>query len=188
MLLISGSKHPLGDATTVVSIFTDTWMASHSPQSMFTAFGLTANRLAMVLPDVLTLERISEHYFAVFFQTILSVALHLEAAHPHPYSRRRSHTSIPPHLSTTTTTAQTSLSNWAPPPPPPPLPYHIPPPCGCGCAPGWQERRSQPYHSPRAVRGQVITPSYPQEAANCRCSSNCAPCHRCRTRMRIRMQ
>ena len=83
MLLIPGSKHPLGDATTIVSIFTDTWIASHSPQSTFTAFGLTANRLAVVLPDALTPERISERYFAVFFfQTILSVALHLEAARP----------------------------------------------------------------------------------------------------------
>ena len=84
MLLIPGSKRPLDDATTIVSIFTNTWMATYSPQSTFCAFvRSTSNPPAVVLPDALTSDEISERYFGVFFfQAILFVALHLNAARP----------------------------------------------------------------------------------------------------------
>jgi len=66
--------HSLGDATAIVSIFTNTWMASHSPLLTF---------VAAIPNDALTPERISESYFTLFFfQVIFFVALHLDVAHP----------------------------------------------------------------------------------------------------------
>jgi hypothetical protein len=83
VVLIPGSKRPLGDATTIVSIFTNTWMATDSPQSTFCAFvQSTSSPLAVVLPHALTFDEISERYFGVFFQAIVFVALHLNAARP----------------------------------------------------------------------------------------------------------
>jgi len=54
-------------------------MATYSPQSTFCAFvRSTSNPSAVVFPDALTFDDISERYFGVFFsQAILSVALHL---------------------------------------------------------------------------------------------------------------
>ena len=59
-------------------------MATDFPQSTFCAFvRSTSNPPAVVLPDALTFDDISERYFGVFFfQAILSVALHLNAARP----------------------------------------------------------------------------------------------------------
>ena len=77
----------LGDAATVVSIFTNTCpMAIRSPQSTFTAFAsISRNNPATVPWDARTPERISECYFSVFFlQTILLAKLHLDAACPGP--------------------------------------------------------------------------------------------------------
>ncbi len=59
-------------------------MATYSPQSTFCVFvRSTSSPLAVVLPDALTFDEISERYFGVFFfQAILFVALHLNAARP----------------------------------------------------------------------------------------------------------
>ena len=59
-------------------------MATYSPQSTFCAFvRSTSSPSAVVLPDALTFDDISERYFGVFFsQAILSVALHLNAGTP----------------------------------------------------------------------------------------------------------
>jgi hypothetical protein len=71
MVLIPGSKCPLDDGTTIVSIFTNTWVGTDSPQSTFGAFvQSTSSPLAVVLPDALTFDDISERYFGVFSQAI----------------------------------------------------------------------------------------------------------------------
>ena len=69
-------KHP-GDATTIVSIFTD------ASDSNPIAFGSAVKEPPAALLDApLTLESISERYFDTFlFQAVLCVSLHLNAAH-----------------------------------------------------------------------------------------------------------
>ena len=75
-------KHPLGDATTIVSIFTDNCEESIICQeSDYSAFEATGTEQPSTVLDTVTPERISERYSAVFFfQTILLAALHLDAA------------------------------------------------------------------------------------------------------------
>jgi hypothetical protein len=155
VLLIPGSKRPSGDATRIISIFTNTWMATYSPQSTFCAFvRSTSSPLAVVLPDALTFDDISERYFGIFFfQAILS-ALHLNAARP-----GRSQPLLPapslPHFDTSsyndyfvsdepldiadmgTTTA----------------------PYGHGCATSWLAHHWQISRRRPTARGQGITPS-----------------------------
>ena len=78
-------NHPLGDAKTVVSIFTENCEAIilyHNYHNMFSsAFNvLFALFLDTPIPERIS-ERISERYSAVFFfQTVLFATLHLDAA------------------------------------------------------------------------------------------------------------
>lgn len=81
-------KHPLGDATTTVSIFTenleDTIFFQESDTDPFEATGTEQPSTVLDTPTP-TPERISERYSAVFFfQTILLARLHLDAEREWP--------------------------------------------------------------------------------------------------------
>ena len=75
-------KHPLGDAKTIVTIFTDNY--EHpivSQESTSSAFDVKGIQQPATVFDTLTPEHISKRYSAVFFfQTIHLAALHLGAA------------------------------------------------------------------------------------------------------------
>ena len=75
-------KHPLGDAKTIVTIFTDNCEGSIlSQESTSSAFGVKGIQQSATVFDTFPPEHISKRYSAVFFfQTIHLAALHLEAA------------------------------------------------------------------------------------------------------------
>ena len=116
-------------------------MATYSPQLTFCAFvQSTSSPLAVVLPDALTFDDISERYFGIFFfQAILS-ALHLNAARP----GRSQPLLLAPSLPHSDTSSSSSYNDYfvsdepldiadmgtTTAPSPPPAPY------GLGCATG----------------------------------------------------
>jgi hypothetical protein len=123
VLMLGSEKHPLGDATTVVSIFTDSDFTDSSlgsgpwaPESLLTMLELLPNEPLPVLHTAFIPENISECYFDSFlFQSIFFVKLHLDdAARPDTSQPPVRPTPVLPHFDPRSSPSYSYFGNSAP--------------------------------------------------------------------------